>query len=338
MCSKPFASVVVPTRDRPSLLRDTLASLAVQDYPQDRFEIVVVDDGSTSLSTEEVAREAAEFESVAVRYVRLPPSGLNTARNAGISTARGELICFVDDDIEAPSTWLGALIEGAARHADAGCFGGPIRLRIEGKMPKICGREALGETELDLGPEEQRADAVWGANMVVTRAALKAVGRFNENLSGGGDEEEWERRYITLGGVIWYLPEGWLWHRRRAEDVRLSRLLRKRFIQGRTHVKHHAILGATLPVRFAYSAIPRFLGHAIRRHCAWGLLSTATRLGMLWELAVRQGPSQRDGPREWPPNKSGQRPAEEHQDGLESHWRERDQRPCSKERGQGVGQ
>src|SRR6266481_2828343 len=109
----PEATVIVPTRNNHALLIDTVDSLVAQEVAHDRYEIVVVDDGSNPPIE---PREG-------VRIVRHEwPRGLNAARNSGARAARAELLCYVDDDIEAPPYWLGELIAGAGRHADAWCF------------------------------------------------------------------------------------------------------------------------------------------------------------------------------------------------------------------------
>src|SRR5947207_3356937 len=209
-----LVSVVVPTWNRAALLRDALASLVSQNYPRERYEIIVVDDGSTD-ATSAVAQDYAETHSLPrVQYVCQTHAGLNAARNAGIAAAKGHLICFVDDDVEAPRGWLRAIARGAAGHPYAGCLGGPIHLRIEGRHPRLCGTEELGETELDLGPDDQTGPLLWGANMAVRRSALDTVGLFREDLPIYGDEEEWERRLFASGGTTAYIADAWLWHRR----------------------------------------------------------------------------------------------------------------------------
>jgi glycosyltransferase involved in cell wall biosynthesis len=94
----PSASVVVPTRDRAAYLEVALASVA----PQAReagAELVVVDDGSA---------DPAAVRAVAERHgarweAHDAPRGLNAARNTGIEATRGDLVVFVDDDVEAPA-------------------------------------------------------------------------------------------------------------------------------------------------------------------------------------------------------------------------------------------
>ncbi|MDE2179508.1 MAG: glycosyltransferase family 2 protein [candidate division NC10 bacterium] len=284
----PFVSVVVPTYNRARLLRDSLRSLVAQDYPHDRYEIVVVDDGSTDET--QAATEEARLRSCRSRilYVRQDHRGLNAARNAGIQASHGDPICFVDDDIDAPPGWLSSMVEGVLRHSDSGCFGGPVRLRLEGRPPRNCGRHPLGETELDLGNKDRPIEFVWGANFTVTRKALSDIGPFDERIVIYGDEQEWEERYKSQRGVVWYIASAWLWHRRLPEDLALLRMLQRRFSRGANQVLYLRMAGQDISACRALSAIPLNVGHSLKRGCAGGLLTAATLLGHAWG-AIRRG-------------------------------------------------
>src|SRR5215218_1321374 len=194
----PAVSVVVPTRGRVGYLQVTLHSLESQD-PAAPYELLVVDDGSTDGTRELLGRRGAPS-------LRLDPSrGLNAARNAGVKATRGKLVAFVDDDVEVPSGWLHALMEGAERNPEAEAFGGTIRARFEGPAPRGCGREDPPLTTLDLGDRDRPAELVWGANMAVRRGALERVGWFDESIHGGGDEQEWLERLQGAGGGVVYV-------------------------------------------------------------------------------------------------------------------------------------
>ena len=281
-----FVSVVVPTRNRAARLLQSLRSLSEQDYPRDCFEIVVVDNGSTDDTTQIVGQEARRIDHPTVRLVREGTRGLNRARNAGIAAASGDPICFVDDDIEAPPGWLRAMVAGVHRHPNGGCYGGPINLLLEGKVPRMCGEEELGETELDLGGEEHAVGAVWGANMTITKAAIARCGLFDERIEIYGDEEEWERRLMSAGGSIFYLPDAWLWHRRSAEELRVSSLLISRFRRGRHGVRSSRLLQSQISAKEDLRAGFRFLLHGLRRRCAWGFLAASCRFGRVYELVA----------------------------------------------------
>ena len=83
-------SVIIPTFNRASMLQEAVASVLAQDY--DRFELIVVDDGSTD-NTEEVLAAFPDISLVQQRNL-----GVSAARNAGIQRASGELIAFLDSD------------------------------------------------------------------------------------------------------------------------------------------------------------------------------------------------------------------------------------------------
>ncbi|GBC99886.1 Putative glycosyltransferase EpsH [bacterium HR17] len=101
----PFVSVVVPTYNRVGLLLQLLESLPKQTYPKDRFEVVIVDDGSTD-ETEQVFRAFAQTAPFSVVYLRQPRKGPAAARNLGIRHSRGEIVAFADSDVTVAEDWI----------------------------------------------------------------------------------------------------------------------------------------------------------------------------------------------------------------------------------------
>lgn len=270
-----FVSVLVPTYNRAHLLTRGLASLLAQTY--EPYEVVVVSDGSTD-DTAVVVRGIADER---LRFVEIPHGGLNSARNAGLDAARGELICLVDDDVVAPPEWLSALARGYSAYPDAGAFGGPIRLVLERPMPRSCGREELGETVLDAGPEVCEPEVLYGSNLAVTRAAVEAIGPFDVSLPSSGDEEEWLRRLRASGRRVLYLPEAEVLHRRTEADLLLRNLLRKRYRRGRDQVSFDRLVGNRPDARAEARQVLRSLAHSAKARCALGLLPAAGAAGRL---------------------------------------------------------
>ncbi|HAV43320.1 TPA: family 2 glycosyl transferase [bacterium] len=97
------ASVIIPTYNRGNLLKLVLEALFKQDYPKDRYEIIVVDDGSTD-NTEGLIDSFDKPTNFS--YIRLSRSGIAKARNIGIREARGETIVFIDSDLFVTPSFL----------------------------------------------------------------------------------------------------------------------------------------------------------------------------------------------------------------------------------------
>jgi glycosyltransferase involved in cell wall biosynthesis len=275
--SSPTASIAIPTRARSHYLDVALASIVPQAAGTGA-EVIVIGDGSDS-STESVARRYG------VRYVALPePQGLNAARNRAVDEAAGELIVFVDDDVEAPRGWLEALLAGVRAAPDRDVFGGPIRARLEGAAPRACGREGAPITTLELGGQDVDVPLVWGANMAIRRAAFDRIGRFDESLNGRGDEEDWEHRYTSHGGRIRYVAAAGLEHRRNAADSRVSALARAGYALGRTARRHDVRMGRAPSLPAELRTLAGCVWHVVRRRCGVGLVLIAHTTGRLREM------------------------------------------------------
>jgi GT2 family glycosyltransferase len=91
-----FVSVVVPTYNRAPSLRRLLDALALQTYPFDAFEVIVVDDGSTDGTIGQLGEWSCPFT---LRVLKQEHGGPAEARNLGVRHATGSLLVFVDDDV-----------------------------------------------------------------------------------------------------------------------------------------------------------------------------------------------------------------------------------------------
>lgn len=278
------ATIVVPTRSRAGYLDVALASFAPQ-VAAAGAEVVVVVDGGDPASVAVARRHGA-------RVVATPvPRGPNAARNAGVAAAAGELVVFVDDDVDAPPGWLGALLTAARTTPERDVFAGPIRARIEGGGPRACGREEAPITTLDHGPSDRDIPVGWSANLAVRRAALERVGPFDETIDvGAGDEVEWQERHRGAGGQVRYVAAAGLDHVRTGDDATLRALARAQHDRGRAARRQNARTGAAPPLRAELRTLAGCLWHALRRRCANGLVMAAHTLGRIRE-ALRPTPT-----------------------------------------------
>src|SRR5438045_2872485 len=102
--TRPRISVVIPTFNRAALLKDSLASLAMQSLPPSQYEVVVIDDGSI----DDTAAVCRRFSSaMRLQYFRIENSGISAAKNLGLFAASGDLLLFFDDDDVADGNMLG---------------------------------------------------------------------------------------------------------------------------------------------------------------------------------------------------------------------------------------
>lgn len=286
MRDAPAASILIPTRARPDYLEVTLASVVPQAAAAGA-EVIIANDGADPATAAIAERYGARVTTLA------SPRSANAARNAGVAAAAGELIVFIDDDVEAPAGWLSALLDGARAAPEHEVLGGPIRARLEGGGPHACGRESPPITTLDYGPQDTEVPIVWGANMAVRRAALERVGPFDESLRGHGDEEEWLRRYLARGGRIRYVAAAGLVHRRTPADSSLRALTRAAFRQGRARRRLAVRVGTSRSVLYELRVLAGCGWHLVARRCLYGIVMGARAAGALLEgiadLAGRSG-------------------------------------------------
>ena len=207
-----LVSVIIPVKDQPDEVFKCLQSLKRTHYPQDKLEILVIDDGSETI----IAQVA---ESREVRVIRQEESkGPAACRNLGAANTRGKILAFLDADCVAGEDWLKEIIPFF--RADAvGAVGG----YIDGYYPKsLLDRYEAVSSSLNMGKRlqlEGDSDAtlyVPTANMVVTREAFLKTGGFKESLRIGEDVDFcWRLR--KKGYNLLYVPFGSVAHKHRGQ-------------------------------------------------------------------------------------------------------------------------
>jgi GT2 family glycosyltransferase len=276
---RPPASIVIPSRARADYLEVALASIAPQADAANA-EVLVVDDAG------QAPERRSLVESYGARYIpHTAPRGLNHARNTGVESSSGELVVFVDDDVEVTPDWLKGLLRAARAHPEVTVFTGPIYPRLEGPAPRSCGREGPPVTALDLGPaDSDRVRFAWGTNMAIRRAALQRVGPFDVSLRDGGDEQEWQERLHATGeDATLYVAAAGLYHRRAGDDVRLRSLMRTAFARGRAARRFDVFRGSAPRWPRELWTLLRCLGHVVVRRCPAGMTMVAHSAGRLGE-------------------------------------------------------
>ncbi|NQU44669.1 glycosyltransferase [bacterium] len=201
----PDLSVLINTRDHPAELGLCLAALARQTLARDRWETIVVDDGSRDNAT---SRLVENFESpVSCNLVRLEPSGRSAARNAGLRAALGERVLFLGDDILAEPDLLEKHLEAAKRFPGTAILG----YRFEkSKVPSPVFLEWWDN--LRYQDIQDRGNAgfafFYTCNSSAPREALLQAGGFDERfVSYGWEDLDLGLRLEKRGVRIAYEPE-----------------------------------------------------------------------------------------------------------------------------------
>ncbi len=131
----PKISVIIPTYNRINELQKLLFSLIEQNLDKDKFEIIVVDDGSTD-NTQELVKEL-QNKNRNINYLRIKNSGRSVARNIGASIAKSNIIAFVDSDCIADKNWLSEILLEFSKNPNLLVVRGPILSELPNLPPFI---------------------------------------------------------------------------------------------------------------------------------------------------------------------------------------------------------
>src|SRR5271170_3895646 len=225
---KDSVSILIPTRNRSSILTRCLAALPTGAKGVERPEVIVVDDCSDD-STSRVVEEFVSLSGWQVQCLRQKrPLGANAARNAALKVAQGQIIVLIDDDAIATEGWLRNLLKGLSPEYPVAS--GAMRLTIEGPVlgkhrEEIQG--TLGEVlRAPVGLNGQTVPVL--ANLAAFRWVFeRAV--FDETVRPPVEEAEWLRQ-ADVRAV--FVPDALVEHYKIKEELNLGRVLSYVWLRG----------------------------------------------------------------------------------------------------------
>ncbi len=283
--AQPTFSIVIATYDRPAEILNCLRSIAAVDYPRERFEVVVVDDGSPADVAAAVHAAALDLD---VRVLRQPNRGPGAARNAGARVARGRLVVFTDDDCRPERDWLRAL-ERAADDDRECMLGGRTRngaVSIYSRTSQIIS-DAVYRYFNDGG---RGATFFASNNLALPRAAFLAIGGFDESFRPASEDRELCDRWRSSGRAMAFVPDAVVSH---AHSPTFGRFVRQYVAYGRGAARYHRVIherGTGAPgddVRRYLRFLACFVGSVRALPAADGL--RVTGLLALWQAANTVG-------------------------------------------------
>jgi glycosyltransferase involved in cell wall biosynthesis len=202
-------SIVIPTHNRNVLLRRCLEGVAALNYDPGRFEVVIVDDGSSEPCESAVL---AFRERIDIRSLRQPNSGPAKARNTGAASASGDMLAFLDDDCVPEPDWLQRLNEAASAAPDAmiggstvvGCPENIYSMTDQIVLDVVRAWAAQGNNALQFLPSN---------NLAIPAASFRALGGFDSGMTlAGGEDREFCARWLSSGRSFANAPKARILH------------------------------------------------------------------------------------------------------------------------------
>ena len=171
-------SIIIPMYNSEDYIEACIESIFSINYPQDKFEVIIVDNGSTDQSLEIVKRYP-------VKVISCPEGNISKVRNVGATIAKGNIFAFVDSDCAVGNGWLSAAVEILSRP-------GVVATGSGYKLPQNATwieKAWLYESKI----EERLVKLIPCGNFIVNAVAFNEIGGFNESLITCEDADICER-------------------------------------------------------------------------------------------------------------------------------------------------
>ncbi|MDD5570123.1 MAG: glycosyltransferase [Bacteroidales bacterium] len=181
-----FISVIIPTYNRSRTLSYTIESLVNQNYPVEKFEIIISDNNSTD-NTKDIVEEWIRKTEVKIKYILEKRQGSHYARNSAAKSASGDLLYFTDDDTIADKNLLSEIIKPFIIDDKVGTATGRVLPKWEVEPPdwilKLCYNGYLAINDQGEGLKIEDYDLeVWSCHQAVRKDVFFKSGGFNPDI------------------------------------------------------------------------------------------------------------------------------------------------------------
>jgi len=218
MAGLPAVSIIIVNWNGKSYLPACLGSLAALDYPQDKLEVIVVDNASTDGSQEYIKDACPE-----VRIIQLDKNhGFCRPNNVGAKAAAGEYLVFLNNDTEVTPGWLRALVKPALEDAEVVSVASRMLYADHrgtvntagGKITIIGGGFYRGYGDKDGVKYDEAGYTGFGcaAGVLVRRDFFIDAGGFDEDYFAACEEHDLGWRAWLYGHKVAYAPAAIMYH------------------------------------------------------------------------------------------------------------------------------
>lgn len=228
-----FISVIIPTYNRPDQLKVCLDSLCELDYPQDAWEVIIVDDGGAT-PLDNITTEYSDRLDISL--LRQANAGPAAARNTGARQARGELLAFTDDDCKPKKDWL-RIMAGHYQKTPERIIGGKTVNRLTNNIFSATSQYIVDIVYNHYNQNKSEARFFASNNIAVPKSLYYKIGGFTEEFRTSEDRELCDR-WRFQGYKLTYAPEAVIFH---AHNLSLVSFCKQHFNYGRGAWKYHRL-------------------------------------------------------------------------------------------------
>lgn len=247
--NKPILTVGICTYNRRALVKEAIISLVEQSMEKTRYEIFLLDDGSTDGTKEMIAQLQKEHPTPVIRYFRTEGnSGLAHSRNLVVSMVSTRFVAFIDDDALADPRWLSNGLRSIEENGEK-LYGvtGPVFPYYATQKPMWFKDEYVQDVKGKRARFLQKGETFSGPNMILRRDIILKFGGFNEQTDMKGDilalgEETtlftriWEQ---STRSQLYYAPDVIVRHLTLPYKMHVGYLLKRWIASGQAYVAIH---------------------------------------------------------------------------------------------------
>jgi len=245
--NKDYISVIIPVFQDKNGLIDTVSSLIAQDFPKNRYEIVIVDNNSKD-GTKETALAIQNQYPGLIKIVHQDKIQSSYAtRNAGVNAARGSICCFIDADMTAPADYLAKVSDHFDKDGKLMYLGcNVIILEKSGTISSKINRKY----GFRIKEYFTKSNFVGAGCLSVRKKIFEQIGYFDDRLESGGDKE-FGQRVHAAGLRQHYDHDLILYHPSRTTYASMLKKY-KRIARGHAQLVHY------YPERYSYYKSDRY--------------------------------------------------------------------------------
>jgi cellulose synthase/poly-beta-1,6-N-acetylglucosamine synthase-like glycosyltransferase len=215
-------SVIIPAYNAASTIRDTIEALLNQNYPKNKYEIIVVDDGSED-NTVKIVKSYKR-----VRLIQQKHKGPAATRNLGAKKAKGSILLFTDSDCIPSRNWIRNMIESFKDSEIVGVSGTYKTLNKESIVARFIGYEIARNHEVM--KKQKYIDFIGSYSAAYRKDIFLKFGGFDESFPiASGEDPELSFRISKAGYKMFFQPKAYVYHR---HPDSLKKFLKQQFWRG----------------------------------------------------------------------------------------------------------